>query len=240
MNFYYRAVYSYDIPACHYNILKNSGFDISHLPENDKFERNRLIGLMMKNDPKLTKFLRSTTKEIIDYYIESNAISKDELLLVQYDGFYTTKKLTLKHKKEHLAHLAQRDFYDVFLFSICRRMYIAKTSDGRLLVKGVPNKYPQLEKLYTILLSLNFMSKKSISSGLNFLKNYLLTCQDKEFFLIPVETPKNSFRFYMKEFGEMVISKKALKMVSIDEIEKQLYFHIYLEPFFKAIVFDLF
>jgi len=234
--FYYQSVYSYDIPACHFNILKNSGFDVSHLPENDKLERNKMIGLMMRENRELTNFLRETTKQIIDYYIQLNNLKKEELLLRQYDGFYTTRKLTLKHYEGFPAKLEEKNFYQVFLFSINKAMYIAKSGND-LLVKGVPDKYDEMNKLYDQLLQINFMSKQSISTSLNYLKNYLLTTNNLNMFLIPI---KNSLKIYIEEFGEMIVGKRAVKMIQIDEIDRYQYFKIYLEPFFKAIVFDLF
>jgi hypothetical protein len=234
--FYYQSVYSYDIPACHYNILKNSGFDVSHLPVDDKFERNKLIGLMMRDDKNLTKFLRQTTIKVIDYYIETNEIKKSELLLRQYDGLYTTKKLCLKHNPIFPIKLELKNFYPIFLFSICKTMYIASDDKNNLLVKGVPDKYPEIENFYQQLLTINYLSKKSISVSLNMLKEKLFSDDNLALFLIPND---RGFKLYLDDFGEMIISKKAIKMVDINEIDKYQYFSLYLEPFFKAIVFDL-
>ena len=59
----------YDIEACHYTILKNKGYDLSHIDPEDKLGRNIMIGQMMRDNPRITSLLRTTTESIINDYI---------------------------------------------------------------------------------------------------------------------------------------------------------------------------
>ena len=86
-------VYSYDISSCHYNILKSLNQDVSKIEKNDKLKRNIQIGLLMRDNPKLTTTIRSITESLIDEYILRNKISNDDILIKQYDGFMSLKPL---------------------------------------------------------------------------------------------------------------------------------------------------
>ena len=88
-------VYSYDITACHYNILKSLNIDVSKINKENKLERNIQIGKMMKYNSNLTNVIRNTTESLIDEYILRNKISDDNIIIRQYDGFITTKPLVL-------------------------------------------------------------------------------------------------------------------------------------------------
>ena len=88
-----KDLYLYDIEACHYNLVKKLGLDISELDENDKTSRNIQIGKMMRKNPRLTSVLRNTTRSIIDEYIRKNNIQEDEIVIRQYDGMILTRGL---------------------------------------------------------------------------------------------------------------------------------------------------
>lgn len=88
-----RDVLIYDIEACHYTILKNKGYDLSHVDPEDKIGRNIMIGQMMKENPRITSLLRGTTESIINDYININNIQDDEIVIRQYDGLILTRPL---------------------------------------------------------------------------------------------------------------------------------------------------
>jgi len=220
--------------------MKNSGYDVSMLPEDDKKKRNILIGIMIGKDPSFGKFLRNTTKSVMDYYIQLNKLKKSEILLRQYDGMFVTRKLELMHNPDFPVRLEEREFYDTFLLSNCRRMYMGLNSTrGNFFVKGIPNgdEYTHMIKFYHRLLNINFMSKTGLSGSLKYLKEEFLTSDNLDLFKIPIG---GKFRIYIIDYGKIDVSKRSANMIQIDEIDKEYYFHIYLEPFFKAIVHDLF
>jgi hypothetical protein len=237
-NFIFKNVYSYDIPSCHYNILKNSGYDVSEIPTNSKIERNTFIGKLMKDDKDLSKFLRKTTKQIIDFYIDSNFIKQTDILLRQYDGFYTSKYLNLNLKSDLPAKLELQNLYDIFIFSINKKMYLGVDySKNEYLIKGVPLNYDEMKIIYRKILNLNFLNVKSIFNQLKKIQLYISNSDKIKLYSIPVGD--DEYKIFFKDMGEIILTKKALKLVDISEIDKEKYFQLYLEPFFKSIVYHV-
>ena len=235
--FLYNNVYSYDIPSCHYNILKASSYDISHIDPSNKLERNKAIGMMMRGNEKLTKFLRSTTKEIVDFYITNNFLKPSDIILRQYDGFYSTKSLNINLKHNFPVGLEFKNLYDIFIFSINKKMYVGiDCHKDEILIKGIPSRYDAMDKIYHKILNINFLNIKSIVQSLEKYKAYVLDNPKKELFMIPSKDRK--FRVFLKSYGDIVMSKKALAMIDVDEIDRYKYFELYLEPFFKSIIYE--
>jgi len=114
----------YDIESCHYNILKNMNYDLGNINKENKIERNIAIGKLMRDNPKLTTILRTTTESIIDELISRNNIKEEEIVLRQYDGIMTKKYL----KDLDFGHipLSLRKTFEIFISSYNRNMYIAK------------------------------------------------------------------------------------------------------------------
>ena len=73
-NFVLTNLFQYDFSACGYNILKNSGFDISNIEYFDKKKRNIQIGLLQRDNPSLAGFLASSIENLIDFYLKENNI----------------------------------------------------------------------------------------------------------------------------------------------------------------------
>jgi len=235
----YKNIYSYDIPSCHYNILKNSNYDVSHIDPVDKFERNKAIGLMMRNDSDLTKFLRKTTKEIIDFYISNNSMAPSDILLRQYDGFYSTKSIDVNIKNDFPAKLEFKNLYDIFIFSINMKMYLGiDCYNDSLLIKGIPSRYNEIDNMYKKILNINFLDIKSIINSLKKYKDYIMTTDKINLFMIPLDDDK--IKLFLKDIGEINISKKTMDMIDDDEIDREKYFQFYFEPFFKAIIYETF
>jgi len=236
----YKNIYSYDIPACHYNILKNNkDYDISHIDPSDKLKRNTEIGMMMRNDPSLTKFLRKTTKEIIDFYIENNFLKKSDILLRQYDGFYSTCSINVDIPNNFPAKLEFKNLYDIFIFSIySNKMYIGiDCYQDKLLIKGISNRYKEIDKIYKKILNINFLSVKSIVQNFKKIKKYFLNTNNKKLYMIP---KNDRYMLYMKDYGEIGFNRKAIDLIELDEIDRYKYFQIYIEPFFKSIIYEIF
>ena len=64
-----RDVFSYDIEACHYNLLAKFGYDMSNIDRENKLKRNIQIGKIMRYNETIKSQLRDTTAKIIDDYI---------------------------------------------------------------------------------------------------------------------------------------------------------------------------
>ena len=108
-------VYSYDISACHYNILKSMNYDISNIEKDDKLKRNTQIGILMRDNPKLTSVIRSTTESLINEYILRNKIPEDSIVIRQYDGFMSLKPL--KITTDQYLPIDLQSIFSVFIIS---------------------------------------------------------------------------------------------------------------------------
>ncbi len=229
-----RDIYLYDIEACHYTIMKKLGFDLSQMDENDKMQRNIQIGQMMRKNPKLTSTLRTTTKTLIDEYILRNNILEDDIVIRQYDGIIITKRLHETNIQE--IPLNMRNYFEIFIMSIDRKMYIAYDSNHEVKIKGVPFRYSQMDQMYKKLCQINFANKTSIFKSLHKIKNDFLKSNDAFLFGVPIKGDK--YNVYLKRYGEIEVSKQTLKIMDTDDIDKERYFNFYITPFTKSIVIE--
>lgn len=227
-----RDVYYYDIEACHYQIIKKFGLDISHLDKEDKEQRNIQIGKMMKDNPRLTKALRNITNSTISEYLSRNNISDSEVITRQYDGFITTRKLY----KINLDPIPIKEYsYQILLISSTRDRYVA--SDGKnSILKGIPNRYKEIDKYLSSLLKLNFMNKTSIFKNLEKLKNDILSSDNWRLFFIDQGNDYGNIVF--KKFGQLSIAKNVARLMDLEDINKEWYFNYYIRPFTEAIVME--
>ena len=229
-----KDLYLYDIEACHYNIMKSMGLDISHLNKDNKLERNIQIGQMMKKNPRLTSLLRNTTRSIIDEYIERNNVTEDEIVIRQYDGLILTRGL----QETNLGSipLNRRKFFEVFISSIDRTKYISKDSLTNVSVKGVPFRYPNIDTIYGKICKLNFAKKGAIFRGLQKIKDDFFNSEDPNLFGVPLKNGK--FNIFLKRYGELQVSEQTLKIMDTDDIDKERYFDFYIVPFTKSITYE--
>lgn len=234
LNLIMRDLYLYDIEACHYNIMKQLGLDISELNENEKTERNIKIGQMMRKNPRLTSVLRNTTSSIIDEYIRRNKILDDEIVIRQYDGMILTRGLSETHVGN--IPLNRRKFYQIFIASIDRSKYISLDSTGKVSIKGVPYRYHHIDSIYEKICKLNFAKKGAIFRGLQAIKDSFLNSTDSKLFGVPLKNGK--FNVFLHRYGEMQVSEQTLKIMDTDDIDKQRYFDFYIIPFTKSIVYE--
>jgi hypothetical protein len=228
-----RDIYLYDIVSCHYSILEKAGFDVSFLEKNNKKKRNIQIGLLMKDNPRYTSLLRNTTNSIIDEYISINKLKDEEIVTRQYDGIIVTRPL---YETKLTIPLALQSNIMIFISSLTRNSYISY--DGKITsIKGVPNKYKVIDSLYhQFLTTTNFVNKSSVFKQLQKLKDLFLESTNTNLFCIPIND--NSFVVYLKEFGDIKISKQTSKMLDIDDIDKEWYFNFYIKPFAQSIVLE--
>lgn len=235
LNLILKDIYLFDIEACHYNIMKQLGMDISELDENDKTQRNIMIGKMMQQNPKLTSILRTTTTSIIDEYLRRNNIKDDEIVIRQYDGVILTKALTETHIGS--IPLIKRKNYKIFIASIDRKKYIAEdTYEGRLSIKGVPYKYQEMNEIYSKLCKLNFGKKGAIFRGMQNIKESFLNSKNCKLFGIPLKNGK--YNIFLLKYGEMQVSVQTLNIMDPDDIDKNWYFNFYIIPFTKSITWE--
>lgn len=226
-----RDVYLYDIAACHYSILEKMGFDLKHIDKSDKIKRNIQIGKMMQENPRLTSLLRTTTEAIVDNYIKVNQLHDDDIVIRQYDGIIVKKPLS--QIPSHSIPLEFRSIFLTFISSIDRTAYIA--SDGtETTIKGVAYRYDGIDNYLSKLARIEFVrGKETIFRRMYYIKNDFLSSKDVSLFCIPVG--KDSFKVYLKGYGELEITQQTINIMDVDDIDKKRYFDFYLRPFTMSI-----
>jgi hypothetical protein len=223
-----KDVHLYDIESCHYSIMKNLGMNVSEIPIEDKLERNTYIGKMMRKNPKLTSLLRNTTRSIIDEYIRANDLTDEDIILRQYDGILVHKKVLRFTDLKGIPLNIRKEFL-VFISSIDRKKYIA--------IKGIPYRYPAMDEMYKrICRIINSARKESIFRRLQEIKDYMMTTRDKYLYGIPVDN--NKYNIFLKEYGQVEVTKTTLKVMDPSDIDRDRYFNFYIAPFTKSIVVE--
>ncbi len=228
-----KDVYLYDLSSCHYSIMDQLGFDMSEIDKDDKLKRNTQIGLLMKENPRLTSTLRTTTISIVNEYIRINDIKEDELILNAYDGIITTRRLTVSTDK-YLPFDLQK-YYEFMLISFDRQKYLAKTYD-KIDIKGVPHRYPAMDDMLERLLKLNFANKTSLFVNLQKIKDEVLEGDDVDLYCIPIS--KKEYSVFFKGYGEIQIKKNMVKILDPIDIDREKYFELYLRNFCESIVLE--
>jgi len=227
-------IYVYDIRACHYRLLEKYNFDISILDKNNKMKRNIQIGKMMQTNPRLTSFLRKTTETIINNFIQENKIKDDEIILRQYDGIIITRPLRLISTNSIEPEL--RSIFQTMIISINKKSYIAfDNTKNETIIKGVSNNYSVIDSIYAKIVRINFVYKSSIFNSLQMIKDHFMSFTNPFFFCIPI-TGKDKYIIFLKDYGEIEISKQTSKIMDIEDIDKKRYFDFYIRPFTETIV----
>jgi hypothetical protein len=207
---------------------------MSGIDYDDKFERNKQIGKMMGENPRLTSLLRTKTQTIIDEYILKNNVKDDEIVIRQYDGLLLTRGLRETNVNE--IPLDLRRSFEIFIMSIDRTKYIARDSRGKTTIKGVPFRYPEIDALYEKICKINYSNKSAVFKMLHKIKTDFLYSDNPYLFGVPLKDGKVNIN--LKGYGEMEISKPTLKIMDTNDIDKQKYFDFYITPFTKSIVVE--
>jgi len=209
--------------------MENLGFDLSKIDKKNKEKRNIQIGLLMRDNPKLTSILRTTTNSLIDEYLVRNEISEDDLIIRQYDGIITKKAL---RESDQFIPLELRSIFQVMIISFNRSMYIA--NDGTdVIIKGVPHRYDSIDKVYKEIVRINYLNKDSVFKSLQNIKNKILSSDDASLYCIP--TGEDKYAVFFKQYGQLEVSKSMARIMDTEDIDKKHYFSYYIEPFTKSI-----
>ena len=232
--FIMKDVLIYDIEACHYTILKNKGYDLSHIDPEDKLGRNIMIGQMMRDNPRITSLLRNTTESIINDYININNVKDNEIVIRQYDGLLLTRQLHVTN----IGHipLGLRQVLRTFICSIDRKSYIAIDGNNEVKVKGVAFHYKAMDEIYKKLCLMIDVNKNSLFTHLQRLKDDFFKTENPELFGIPIKDGK--FNIFLLGYGELEVSQSTLKIMDTDDVDREKYFEFYIEPFTKSIVYE--
>jgi len=227
-----RDVHLYDIVACHYEIIKRLGFDLSHIDENDKLKRNTQIGIMMRDDPRLTSIIRGITNSTISEYLAKNEITEDELIIRQYDGVIVTRHLRETNLNIPLDYRAS---FDAMLISSDRKTYIA-IHKSTVNIKGIPYRYPAMDQLFEKMIKVCNSNKYKIFTTLQEIRDEIIMSEDPSLYAIPVTDDKCNI--FLKHFGQTQISRSMVRVMDPVDIDRERYYDFYIKPFAESLVLE--
>ena len=235
--FIFKKCYLFDIERCHFNLLKKSNYDISNLGT-EKDEININIGILMRDNPELTEFLRGKTEEIINYYIEKNNLHSEDIILRQYDGIITTK--FLDHTTGGFLDLPIRKTFSIFISSIDGKYYISKYTTDNIRdysFKGIAGikKYKKMQEVYKEICNINFNNLVEIFEKLHDIQNGFINSEDPMLFAIPNSDRSKPFSIILKKYGRLNVSFSTLNMLDVSDVDTHWYWKNYIERFTKSI-----
>jgi hypothetical protein len=191
----------------------------------------------MRDNESIKTRLRATTDRIITDYINFNELTEEDIIIRQYDGLITTKRL-LETEKSVLP-LEQQNRYDIVLISIERGKYIAFDNlKNKVKIKGVPNLYDGIKKYYKMLIKIVDIEKKSrVLSNLDTFKTTFENEKDLNVFAIPAN--EDEVEMIFKSFGQIKVKKNTLYYMDDEEIDKSFYYDFYLHSFVQSVVLEI-
>lgn len=200
------------------------------IDKEDKTSRNIKIGYLMKDNPRLTSLLRNYTNSLVNEFILRNSIVDNEIICQQYDGLLITRPALIS---DQYVNFGLRETYQNVIISDNRDNYIAVNNNGDVVIKGISNRYEQMDEYYLKLLKINYTNRKAIFGSLQKIKNDLYDCEFPDVFCIP---SNDKYEIFLKRYGKIKISDTIINMLDVDEIDKEQYFKIYLKSFFNSII----
>lgn len=225
------GAYSYDIKSAYPTIMGSMNWDFKDIDLDNKKERNIQIGKAQIGNENLSSFLMNSADQLVNFYLNENKIPESDIIVTQRDGFILKSML---NNNDEFIKMEYRGFIDFLILSRCRTMYLS-ASDNDIDIKGVPHKYNELDKVYNKFLNLNFYNKKVLFNQLNDIKEYVIHCQDKKFFMIPRD---KKYAIVTKNLGTLEISSENI--FSIEDIDRYKYFMFYFKPFLDSIFLEFY
>ncbi len=219
-------LYFYDIRSCYYEIAKSAYYDLGGIDKDDKVERNIALGKEQIGNENFQKYLQESADSIIDYYLFTNGIQHEEIVVRQRDGFILTRML---HDNDSMMKIDFREHISFMIITPDRKKFLT-VSDDDVSVKGVPNNYPGMETVYEKFKFLNIYNKKSLFRQLNKLKGFVLSCEDIGVFAID----KNDKKLIItNHYGVLELRKGSY---STNTVDKQRYYDLYLKEFVESLI----
>lgn len=224
-----RDLYSYDIQSAHASILQKQNFDFKDIDLENKTQRNIFIGQQQIGNENLSQFLIESVDSLVKYYLQENDISDDEIIIVQKDGCILKRMLD---NNDDFIELKYRGYIDFLIFTPDRKKYLY-LSDGKIIVKGMPHFYDELNKVYQLFANISFYDKSFLFEQLENIKQEFLNSDNKKLFLIPKEEKSFVISTYKGD-----IETKDTEMISMNQINRDRYFSHYIKDFLNSIFLE--
>jgi len=223
-------LFFYDFRSCYYNILKNIGWDLSNIEENNKELRNIQLGLLQKDNPKLGRFLNDTASNLVSYYITINNLSEEDIIIIQKDGIITSKKLD---KIDVSQPIELRGIISKLILSPDRKKFISIYDSGDIDIKGVSNKTEDTT-FYNLFKSLDYSNKKNLIKGIESIRQNILDSKNIYWFI--KKTEDDMYMVPIIGEGDLKISKSSLLTIDLNEVDKNIVWESLVWPFCRSIL----
>jgi hypothetical protein len=221
-------LYFYDIRSCYYEIAKSAYYDLEGIDKDDKTKRNIALGMKQVDNENFQKYLQESADSIIDYYLFENGVEPEEIIVRQRDGFILTRLLD---DNKSMMKIEFREHIHYMIITLDRKKFLT-TSDQGVTIKGMPNNYPGIEKVYNMFSKLNIYNKKGLFRQLDKIKNYVLTSDDIDLYIIE----KNNKRLLITERMGVVELKTGNYITK--GIDRKKYYNLYIKEFVNSLILN--
>ena len=229
-NYIISSLFSYDFTSCSYNILKSIGWDLSKIDKENKIKRNIQIGLLQRDNPRLTEFILNSIDDLVNSYFDINKIKNEDVIIRARDGFIITKSLSII---DSTMPIDLRGTISKMVISYDRTKYLAIHTDGKVEVKGIRSKTLD-SSFYILFRNLNFSTKRGLLIGIERLRQSILKSDRVKWFVR--EQEDKSYLVPIIGSGLLKLNKSSLRLVDTDEIDKQFLWDEYIWPFARSIL----
>jgi hypothetical protein len=222
-------LFLYDFQSCYYNILESIGWDLEGIEKDDKLKRNIQLGLLQKDNPQLSKFLIDSAESLINYYLRTNNILEEQVILRQRDGVILTKKLEIL---DQTMPISLRSIISKMIITLDRNKYLAIHSNGQIEVKGISNKTIDTS-FYNMFKNLDFSNRKQLFLGLEKIRQNILKSENLLWF-----TEEKDDLYLLRIIGEGIVklNKSSLKIIDIKDIDKNYLWTNLIWPFAESCI----
>jgi hypothetical protein len=212
-------------------MLKSIGWDMSNIEYNNKEVRNIQIGLLQRDNPKLSKFIMDNTRQLIDFYIEENKLENIDVVIRQRDGIITKKKLSVTNIT---MPIELRGIISHLIISMTRKEWLIIYNDGKIDVKGIKDK-PVDISFYELFSHIDFLSQKNVITSIDNIRTQILTSKNIWWF-----TKKDGDEFVVPFFREgiMRFPRSTVLSVDIGDVEKLFIWEEYVWPFAQSLLIE--
>ena len=223
------GLYEYDFASCAYNILRNIGWDLNKVDPSDKEQRNIAIGYIQKANPDIGQYIQLTISNLVDFYIEQNALEPNEIILRQKDSITTTKSLKIVDRSMEFEF---RGIISKLIISTDRKKWLIIYSDGRVVTKGMTkNLYD--DSFYIMFRNIDFANRCELINNLEKMRRHILQ-SDKISWFVMIED--DAFVVPIIGEGFLRFRKSSLRALTSEDIDKTYLWEEYIWPFVQSII----
>ncbi len=222
-----RDVILYDIESCYPTILNQQNYDFQDVDLSDKVERNIFLGKKQIGNENLSSYLIESANQLLNFYLQENEVSDEQIIVTQRDGFIITKHMG---NCDEFIPIKLREHISLLILGIDRKKFLYTTDLGDVVVKGITFYYDALDVIFQQFSNLDLYNKRRLFLQLESIKSSILDSSDKKLFLIPTRNDKYAVITYK---GNLEV--KDPDYIDIDQINKTKYYEHYVRDFLRSL-----